>query len=81
MKIIERLKGNYLDKSFYISIYDSSIYLMNYKKIIKVTSENILVSFESFNLSILGSDFRILRKSKYDIELHGIVNNMEIIYG
>ena len=39
-----------------------------------------MVRFNNFKLIIKGKDFRIIRKSNTDVEIKGIVSNMEMIH-
>ena len=80
MKIIDRLKNGYRNKSYFISAYDNSIYLINYKEILNISDTTIMVRFNNFKLLIKGKDFRIIRKSNIDLEIKGIVSNMEMIH-
>ena len=80
MKIIDRLKNGYRNKSYFISAYDNSIYLINYKEILNISDTTIMVRFNNFKLLIKGKDFRIIRKSNTDLEIKGIVSNMEMIH-
>ena len=80
MKIIDRLKNGYHNKSYFISAYDNSVYLINYKEILNISDTTIMVRFNNFKLIIKGKDFRIIRKSNIDLEIKGIVSNMEMIH-
>jgi len=80
MKIIDRLKNGYRNKSYFISVYDNSVYLINYKEILNISDTTIMVRFNNFKLLIKGKDFRIIRKSNTDLEINGLVSNMEMIH-
>ena len=78
MKIIDRLKNSYKDKDYYISVYNDGIYIMNYESIKLVNNNLVEVLFKKFIVIIKGSDLKIKRKDKFDLELSGNFSSMEI---
>ena len=78
MKIIDRLKNSYKDKDYYISVYNNGIYIMNYESIKLVNNDLVEVLFKKFIVIIKGSDLKIKRKDKFDLELSGNFSSMEI---
>lgn len=79
MKIYERLKNNFIDKDYFISISSNYVYILNYKSIASFDSSKIKINFENFGLSIKGNNFKITRKNKVEIEISGSFSKMEII--
>ena len=78
LKIIDRLKNSYKDKDYYISVYNNGIYIMNYESIKLVNNDLVEVLFKKFIVIIKGSDLKIKRKDKFDLELSGNFSSMEI---
>lgn len=78
MKIYERLKSGFINKEYYISISNNYIYIMNYKSIISFDNKYIKIAFNNFILHIHGNDFKIKRKSKFEIVIDGYFSSMEI---
>lgn len=79
MKIYDRLKNGFIDKSYYISFSEKCIYIMNYKKIILFDNDVIKLDFNNFQLLIKGFDFKIKRKTKYELEITGNLSKVEIL--
>lgn len=78
MKIYDRLKNCFINSDYYIAINNNSLYILNYKRIEHFDNDLITIKFNNFSIKIYGIDFKMVRKSKYEIEIMGILSKMEI---
>lgn len=78
------LKDNILnfvcDTKYYISFYDSTLHLFNYKNIENISDNQINISFNEFKVTIQGQDFMLKKLKQNEVLIVGIVKDMHIKY-
>lgn len=80
MHIKDNLVNFLYDKEYFISMYDNYIHIFNYKELISLTSNLIILKLEKFNLSIKGDDLFIIRMLPNELLIKGIIKNVGIDY-
>lgn len=78
MKTIERLKGRFISKDYYISVYSNHIYIINYLNIVDFTYKKVIINFSNFRLIVHGDKFKLVRKTKDELDILGSFSKMEI---
>lgn len=78
MKMIENLKNFLEDKDYYIDIYDDKLHIFNYKKLLKLSDNNINLKLENFILEITGDNLRINSMNDTEILISGNINIVRI---
>lgn len=78
MKMIESLKNFLEDKDYYIDIYDDKLHIFNYKKLLKLSDNNINLKLENFILEITGDNLRINSMNNTEILISGNINIVRI---
>lgn len=79
MKTIERLKERFYSKDYYISFFPDHIYIINYKEVLDFSNTKIYLKFSNFNLKVYGNNFKIIRKTNYEIDIKGFFNKVELV--
>lgn len=70
---------NYLfDKDYLICTYDNYVYLFNYISLISFSDTKIIVSIKNKSVSIYGSNLIIVRITKEEMLIKGIIKGIEL---
>lgn len=80
MHIKDNLINFLYDKEYFISLYDNYIHIFNYKELISLTNNLIILKLEKFNLSIKGENLFIIRMLPNELLIKGIIKNVGIDY-
>ena len=80
MKVVDRFKENFINKDFFISLYENNLYLLNYISINEFNDHCLCIEFEKFRLIIKGTNLRIISKSEKEIVINGVINIVELSY-
>lgn len=81
MKIIDRLKSNFIKEEYSISFYKNHIYILNYEDILDFSDKQIKIQFCNFTLIISGCNFKLVRKNDIELDIAGTFNKTEILNG
>lgn len=80
MNIKENLINFLYDKNYFITIYQNYIHVFNYKELIMLTEEKIILRLENFELEIKGEDLYITKMFPNELLIKGIVKNVSFKY-
>ena len=80
MHIKDNLINFLYDKEYFISIYNNYIYVFNYKELISLTSQIIILKLDKFKLEIKGEELFITKLMPNEILIRGIIKNVGINY-
>lgn len=80
MHIKDTLINFLYDKDYFISIYDTYIYVFNYKDLVSLTSKLIVLKMNKFSLEIKGEDLFITKMMPNEILIKGKIKNVGITY-
>lgn len=80
MHIKDNLINFLYDKEYFISIYNNYIYVFNYKELISLTSQIIILKLDKFKLEIKGKELFVTKLMPNEILIRGIIKNVGINY-
>ncbi len=78
MNLYQTMQKFLLDKNYYLDIWDTYIHVYNFIDIETLNEKLIVLNMENFKLEITGEDFRVLKLTKKEILIEGILNNVRI---
>lgn len=79
MHLYETINNFLLDKDFFISIIKSHLHLYGFEQVLSMQEKEIKVSFPSFVLVVEGYNFKVLKLTKNELLVLGIVDNLRIV--
>ena len=79
MHIKDNLINFLYDKEYFVSIYDNFIYIFNYKELLNLNSENIILQFEKFKINIKGNSLFIVKMNKSELLIKGILKSVSLV--
>ena len=68
------------DKNYFITMYESFLYIYNFQEIITLTNELIMLSIENFKIKITGSDLKIKKINSSELLIEGNIISIGKIY-
>lgn len=68
------------DREYFINMYEGFIHIFNYKELVSLNSNQIVLKMEKFKLEITGKDLFITRMLENEILIKGIVKNVGKLY-
>lgn len=80
MKMIDRFKTLGKEKKYYIALYPNTIYIINYQNIYNFTNSSCEIKLKDFTFKVKGLNLKIIRKTSDELEINGIINQVEYIY-
>lgn len=66
------------NESYRISIIPTGIHILNYKNIIDISSNKVLISFKDKNIDIKGSNLRLIKLDKYELLISGNIERISL---
>lgn len=79
MNLVNNLKNFLYDKNYFISIFDNSLHLYGYEKIVKFSSSELIFVFDGFNIHVKGDGFLVKKMLNNEVLISGNIKNFEII--
>ena len=79
MHIYKTIKNFLLDQDYFIEKKKKNIHIYGFSKIEILQENRALFIIREFKLEILGQDFRVLKLTKNEILLQGIVKEMRFL--
>lgn len=80
MHIKDNLINFLYDKNYFISLYDNFIYCFNYKELISLKDNLIILKMPSFNLTIKGDNLFITKMLPTEILIKGKILKVGLDY-
>lgn len=68
------------DNEFRFTVYDNRIHIVNYKKILSLTSDLILIDVGDKKISIKGNNLVLNRMLDSEVLIVGLVSKIEVLY-
>lgn len=68
------------DKEYFITIYDSFIHIFNYKELVSLNSNKIILKLDQFNLTIKGQNLFITKMLPNEILIKGLIESVNKNY-
>lgn len=68
------------DNEFRFTVYDNRIHIVNYKKILSLTSDFILIDVGDKKISIKGNNLVLNRMLDSEVLIVGLVSKIEVLY-
>ena len=81
MKFCDAIKEFIYDQKYFISLFENSMHIFNYTKLIKISEDNIKISIENFYLDIYGKNLYIKELNNKELLIKGMINKIEKIFG
>lgn len=73
------MKSFLLDQESFIDIWKDFIHLYGFSDILELNDRKVALSFKEFQICILGENFRVLKLTKNEILVEGILEEMKVI--
>ena len=80
MKLMDALNDFLYDKSYFIALFDDNIHIYRYIELQKLSSEEIVLKMDKFNLIITGKKLYIKQMNKEELFINGHIINIGISY-
>lgn len=80
MNLINNIKNFLYDKDYFISLFDNSLHLYGYDKIIKFDSEVLVFKIKNFFLSVEGDNLLVNKMLENEILISGVIKNLSVTY-
>lgn len=78
MNLLSNIKKFLYDQRYFISVFDDSIYLYGYEKILKFAKNEIIVQFSGFKISLKGDALSVKKMLKNEILVSGLIDMVNI---
>lgn len=78
MKIKDNILNYLYDRDYIISMYDNYFYIFNYKYLESFNNDLISVRLNSKRINIIGRDLLIVKITKEELLIKGIVEKVEV---
>ncbi len=70
---------NYLyDKDYIITMYENSLYIFNYKRLLDFNDTKITVTLNDREINIHGTSLSIVKMTKEELLINGTIKNIEV---
>ena len=79
MQIINNLRNFLQDKEYYIDIFDNSLHVYQYEKLISLADKEICLKLKDFILFVEGEKLSISCLDKCEILIVGVINNLRFV--
>jgi len=76
----DSLRNFLFDLENFITIYDNTFHVFNYKKLEKLSEDEIIIHLENKVINIKGSNMKIKQMTKQELLIKGIILKVEFIY-
>lgn len=76
----DSLRNFLFDLDNFITIYDNTFHVFNYKKLEKLSEDEIIIHLENKIINIKGSNMKIKQMTKQELLIKGIILKVEFIY-
>lgn len=76
--MLETLSNYLKTDSYRISLLKNKIHILNYKSIIDISNDEVLVKVEGTIVKIYGSDFKLLKLEKKELLINGSIKRIEL---
>lgn len=77
--MLKKLKNFIEDSDFSISIYKNKINIINYKKIVSLSSNDVSVILDDSKIKITGKNLSLMKLLDQEILILGNINKIEVI--
>lgn len=77
--MLKKLKNFIEDSDFSISIYKNKINIINYKKIVSLSSNDVSVILDDSKIKITGKNLSLMKLLDQEILIVGNINKIEVI--
>jgi len=76
----DNFKNFLFDLENFITIYENNLHVFNYKKLNKLTENEIILVFDKFELIINGANMKIKQMTKQELLINGCILKVEFKY-
>lgn len=77
--MFERINNYIQDNSFYFTVYDDKIHIINYKRIISLEDNYISLQTENKKINIIGKNFILKKLLKQEMVVEGMISKIEVL--
>ncbi len=81
MHLYKTMKSFLLDQNYFIDMWENYIHVYGLVDIDVLGEKQIVLILEKFKLNLKGQDFRVLKLTKQEILIQGILEGVNILYG
>jgi len=79
MNIRDNIKNYLFDKEYIVAMYEDYVYVFNYRYLEQFLENRIVVSIDNKKIALNGSGLSIVKITKEEILVKGIVSSVEVI--
>lgn len=76
----DSLKNFLFDLDNFITIYENSLHVFNYKKLDKLSDNEIIILLEDKFINIKGKNMKIKQMTKQELLIKGVILKVEFLY-
>ena len=80
MHMKDNLVNFLYDREYFITIYNEHIHVFNYKELVSLNSNKIILKLEQFSLTIKGKDLFIKKMLPNEILIMGMIESVNKNY-
>ncbi len=66
------------NEAYRISIIPEGVHILNYKNIIDISSDKVLISFKDKSVNIKGSNLRLIKLDKHELLINGYIERISL---
>lgn len=76
----DSLKNFLFDLDNFITIYENTLHVFNYKKLEKLSSDEIIIYLDNKIINIKGTNMKIKQMTKQELLIKGVILKVEFLY-
>lgn len=76
----DSLKNFLFDLDNFITIYENTLHVFNYKKLEKLSSDEIIIHLDNKIINIKGTNMKIKQMTKQELLIKGVILKVEFLY-
>ena len=76
----DSLKNFLFDLDNFITIYENTLHVFNYKKLEKLSSDEIIIHLDNKIINIKGINMKIKQMTKQELLIKGVILKVEFLY-
>ena len=77
--MIENLVNYIKDDDYLIGIYTNMVHIFNYKKIINVLNNEIIIEVKKIRVKVIGENLIIKKMDKFEMLINGKIKRVDFI--
>ena len=76
--MLEKITSFVVDKEFRLTLYDDKLHIINYREILSLTDDSLIVSTLKGKIFITGNNLTFLKLVEKEVLIAGKIKNIEV---